>query len=362
MTQSTQETSIRNLSQNGEISAGAAFNLLYADRVRKMSDRHKNVLVVPDQSYLVSYLEEYRWSIYDYVQMFPCSGNYFEKRFKPHVSCLALTNYVRENCVDQIATLPLVNQKANFLYSPYEAYRFMTTQVDSYLRSVKLPLSLFVKDPEAFRRDFVRDKTLFLEQRHKQNTLRNPTRPAESIASRVRPKTQWPSVIEHIPEDKRVLLGSWGDEIARLHQEQYQSPRQNIVLPTIKVCLPDLLLPKYYSYREIAMNLLCSNRSSGERFVIRDGWVRHELQDSSKVAFTPGPMLGTERNWDDYRIGATETVTVPVALKLVDEQELVHAKHWLLCEKDIYWQEGHFKADHYRRESNMAWLMQTKSE
>ena len=362
MFQTSREEEIRELSQDGAISAAAAFNLLYADRVKKMCDKHKNVIVVPDQAYLADYLAEYTWSVYDYVQMFPISDHYFEQRIKPHVPCLALTNYVRDHFPKEIASLSPWSRKANLLYSPKDAYRFMSTQINSYLRSVKIPLSLFVKDPEAFRRDFMRDKQLALESRHRKNTMRNPTRPAQSIASRTRTKVNWPSVIEHIPEDKRLLLGSWFEENERLHQEQYRSPRQNIELPSLQVFLPPAILPKYYRYKDISYDLLCSNRSSGERFVIRDGWVRHEIQNSRRVAFTPGPMLGTQSNWDDYRIGATETVTVPVALKLVQAQDITHAKHWLLCKQDIFWQEGNFNADAYRRESNMAWLMQTKSE
>ena len=356
---STSFTDIKEDSLEGKFNGTYAIQLSYQEKVEALKKKLPNCLVIPKLAWFPEYLQEYRYSLKDFQAVFPWSASTINKLVRPQLPFILITATIRRHFDDMLQQLPVDTRKANYLFSIRELQGFMAQNLESYLTSVQIPISLFVASPSEFQKDFVQDKEAYLGEKQK---IQNRTKGHGSeVTTRIRNITDWPSVVKHVPQEIRKILGSWNEDVEKLRQENQLSERQRLPLTKLRVHLPEGVLPKFYTLTDIAERGNCTNRSSGERFVLREGWVRHELQGANKVAFTAGPMLGVDANWEDYRIGATVTVTVERALTLVRKEHLTHAKRWLLCNEDIYWQKGTFTADAYQKKSDMAWLFSTRT-
>ena len=197
---------------------------------------------------------------------------------------------------------------------------------------VWLPISLFADNVHAFQRDFSEEV-----EHHRQESTNGP-----------RSLMNWNSIIKHVPESKRLLLGSWAADLNELRKEQNLRERQPIRMPELEVFWPANIIPYFQTVADVCGRIKCSSQSVGANFVFVNGWVRHEIDGVVGPRYTPGPLFGEAKHWIDYQLGATVTVMVPRAIELVGEEALVYAQHWNWTTRDIFWQKGCFNADKYQ--------------
>ena len=316
----------------GNVDPRAAIIADYCVRYERLKAKYPHLVEVEQPQMFPEILHTYKVCSY-HLEEVTKTGRKVIDPFKAQLPCVLITNWVRDNFAEEIEQLPEKARRAKFLYNSEDVEEKLHGLFKSYLRSVKMPLSLFTKNPVKFQSDFIEET-----ERYRKAGIFGP-----------RFLVNWESVQRHIPESKLEILGSWGTDIEQLCVEQGIDDRRCVKLPEICVQWPKGVIPQFWMAMDISKRINCTSKEPGLRYALKDGWARHEIEDKVVTRYTPGPLIGEVRHWRDYAIGATLTVTIRRAIELVGEEALVQASHWNFTTKDIYWQRGTFNADKYQQ-------------
>ena len=304
----------------------------YCERYARLKAKYPHLIRVDQPQMFPEILEQFNVCSY-HLEEITQVGRKIIDPFKLQLPCVLVTQWVRNNFHEDIEFLPEKAKKAKFLYDMNDVEEKLHGLFKSYLRSVKMPLSLFAKNPVKFQNDFIEET-----ERYRKAGIFGP-----------RFLVNWESVQRHIPESKLKILGTWAADIEQLCVEQGIDDRRCVKLPEICVQWPKGVIPQFWMSMDISKRINCTSKEPGLRYALKDGWARHEIEDKVVTRYTPGPLIGEVRHWRDYAIGATLTVTIRRAIELVGEEALVQASHWNFTTKDIYWQRGTFNADKYQQ-------------
>ena len=318
--------------QAGSIDARAAIMAKYHRQLETLQAKYPHLVRIEQPQMFPEILQEFYVSSAQIEAITKLSRKVIDP-IRAELPCVLITDWVRENFPEAIALLAKNAQKAKFLYAMTDVEPLMHKVFCSRLRSVKLPLSLFAKNCVRFQADFVEET-----QRYRLLKVNGP-----------RFLVNWNSVERHIPQATLSILGSWARDIEELCLSQGVKDRRTVRMPEIEVDWPEGVLPQFWNLSDVSHRINCTSKDSGVRYALNDGWCRHEMERNVVTRYTPGPLIGEVKNWKDYAIGATITVTVPRAIELIGETSLVKATHWNFTTKDIYWQKGTFIADKYQQ-------------
>ena len=318
--------------RSGNVDPRAAIIADYRVRYERLKEKYPHLVEVGQPQMFPEILQTYKVCSY-HLEELTKTGRKVIDPFKAQLPCVLITNWVRDNFAEEIEQLPEKARRAKFLYNAVDVEEELHGLFKSYLRSVKMPLSLFAKNPVKFQNDFIEET-----ERYRKAGIFGP-----------RFLVNWESIQRHIRESKLKILGSWSADIDRLCVEQGIDDRRCVKLPEICVQWPEGVIPQFWMTMDISKRINCTSKEPGLRYALKEGWARHEIEDKVVTRYTPGPLIGEVRHWRDYAIGATLTVTIPRAIDLVGEEALVKAAHWNFTTRDIYWQRGTFNADKYQQ-------------
>ena len=318
--------------RSGNVDPRAAIIADYRVRYERLKEKYPHLVEVEQPQMFPEILQTYKVCSY-HLEELTKTGRKVIDPFKAQLPSVLITNWVRDNFAEEIEQLPEKARRAKFLYNAVDVEEELHGLFKSYLRSVKMPLSLFAKNPVKFQNDFIEET-----ERYRKAGIFGP-----------RFLVNWESIQRHIRESKLKILGSWSADIDRLCVEQGIDDRRCVKLPEICVQWPEGVIPQFWMTMDISKRINCTSKEPGLRYALKEGWARHEIEDKVVTRYTPGPLIGEVRHWRDYAIGATLTVTIPRAIDLVGEEALVKAAHWNFTTRDIYWQRGTFNADKYQQ-------------
>lgn len=333
-------------SQEKPILPGAAeFLIDYEKKADQIRAKYPHCIIARGFQEYQQYLREYRLSEKDLFEIFPWSKFSFFQTAQKELPFIFLTAKAKKVFPEEIQTLSVYAQKAQKLYSAWDLAQYFRKTLVSSLQTVAVPISLFVGDIALFRSDFMAEKQGYLiTKSNNRNVIPLPN--------------YWKSVSKHLPKVvlDEVLL--WEDDLKELKEKQQKSSVSRVVLSEFTVELPEKILPVFLSPRAIAIRNACASSSSGYDIIRRRGWAKHTLitPTGAVYGYTPGPLLGSTKNWDDYRIGATVLMLPKRAEALLGKAALKHCKHWNIPHDLMFKQWNSFRADPYQPMTDMEFL------
>ena len=323
----------------------------YEKKLDEIRAKSPNCILVRGFEDLQNYLNEYRLASQDILGIFPWSYWTFWRTASPDLPFILLTNKVRKALPEIIETLSSHAQRANKLFSAQDIAQYLRSHLTSSLQTVNVPVSLFVDDIEAFRRDFMLEKQAYLEDKKQKK-------------KRVNIANYWDSVAKHLPSNVLDHVLAWNDDLEKLKRQQLKSHVDRVALPDFYVNIPENVLPIFLSPKQVAQRNDCMAASTGLLMIRNRGWVRHSLNTPTGVVYgyTPGPLIGQTKHWDDYRLGATVIMLASRAQQLVGTTALTDAKHWNIPSELIFRRWDSFRADAYQPMTDMQYLSSLREE
>lgn len=332
------------------LSGAAEFMIDYEKKADELRAKFPNCIVVRGLQDFQTYLSEYRLCAKDVLSVFPWSKNSFHRTAHGELPFILVNSAARKVFSEELESLSVYAKRANKLYSAKDLARYFQEHLKSSLMTVVLPVSLFVNDIEAFRRDFIAEKHYWLEEKGNKR--------------RVVPITNhWESVANHLPSDVLSEVLEWENDLEDLKAKQQKSSVTRVTFPEYETHLPEKVLPRFLSPKEVALRNECASSSTGLAIIQRRGWVRHELPTpyGALYGYTPGPLIGQSKHWPDYHLGATIIMLAARAEKLVGATALKNARHWNIPRELIIKQWDSFKADAYQPMTDMEFLRPLKN-
>lgn len=321
----------------------------YEKKVEEIHEKFPQCVVVRGFEELQNYLTEYRLAAHDLLEVFPWSYWTFWRTASNELPFIMLTNKVRKALPEVVETLSTHAQRANKLFSARDLAKYFRSHLKSSLQTVAVPVSLFVDDIEAFRRDFMTEKQSYLAL-------------SEAKRKRYPISNYWESIAKHLPANVHTHALAWSDDLEQLQKQQLKSSPDRVTLPDYFVNLPETVLPIFLKPKQVAQRNDCMAASTGLLMIRNRGWVKHGLETPNGIVYgyTPGPLLGQTKHWDDYRLGATVIMLASRAERLIGTTELRNAKHWNIPSDLIFRQWDRFKADAFQPMTDMQYLSSLK--
>lgn len=214
-------------------------------------------------------------------------------------------------------------------FSIREVAAVLRSAIRTEVITVAVPLSLFSRNPDAFRAEFRNE----LELKIRTSGLRM----SDFWGPRMPPLSEWQCVSKFKPEE-RLLIGSLPEDLERFASMHCLKRTEDALakLPAYEVPLSGkLTFPEMKTLVGTAQALVNSDLCPmGMRAVRRFGWARHTLDYPDKVTgkpqqmyrYSPGLALGEKQNWADYDINAVAPVTWERAKEFFGEEFLL--RHW----------------------------------
>ena len=333
------------------LSGAAEFMIEYEKKADEIRSKYPNCIVVRGLQDFQTYLSEYRMCGLDVLEVFPWSKNSFIRTAHGVLPFIFVNRTARELFSKELDSLSVYGKRASKLYSARDLATYFRDNLKSTLHTVLVPVSLFVNDIEAFRHDFIEEKHYWLGEKNSKKKIVPIT-------------NHWESVAKHIAPNVLAEALEWENDLEDLKQKQQKSSVTRVTLPGLETFLPEKLLPRFLSPKEVATRNDCAATTSGQAIIQRRGWVRHELTTpyGALYGYTPGPLLGQSKHWPDYHLGATVIMLAHRAEKLVGTQALKHARHWNIPRELIIRQWDSFKADAFQPLSDMEFLHPLKNQ
>ena len=317
----------------------------YEKKLDEIRAKSPNCIPVRGLDAFQSYLSQYHYSLKDFLDMFPWSRSTFIRTAQTELPFIYVNLKARELFKDQFDSFPPYVKRASKLYSAEDLKSYFRSHLSSSIETVLLPASLFIEDIPAFREAFQEEKKSWLSK--KMTGTKN-----------IMPANYWDCMKNFLPDNVLAQALCWRDDLEFYLKEQRRSSVDRVTLPRYPVHLPEKILPIFLSPKAIAERNACTSASWGLQTIRKRGWVRHELPTAlgSVIGYTPGPLLGGPKHWDDYRLGATIIMLAGRAEKLVGASAIQNAKHWNIPRDLIFKKWDSFRADAWQPMTDMDFL------
>ena len=285
---------------------------------------NKNIIVTDNPTDIRFYLDEYRHTMNELVEIGPW-GSYatFKESAGKTLRRLMISDKARIACAEELKQLDHLQSQAKYLFSYPETAKWISENIQSEVMSVVIPLSMFSSNPDNFRKEF-------LAERRKRFTRFE----ANPNAKQFRPLSTW-KVVRQLPLEIQKNIGKWKDEY------RAEKEKQGVVYPnpqSLIVEFPKGVLAKYKLLKEIEPTV------TRARFtVLVEGFAYH--RELSRVHprclkhYTGGLLLGEPKHWPDYGIGLVDVMSIPRALSLLGGKYLL-SRPWRLSKEDVVWTDG----------------------
>lgn len=334
-----------NRDENLILPGSGEFMIEYEKKVDTLRKKYPNCVVVRGLEAFQAYLAAYHYSAKDLMQVFPWSRSTFIRTTQTELPFIFVNKTARTAFKDIFETFPSNTKRATKLYSAEDLDLFFRNHLTSSVTTVVLPASMFVENISAFREAFQKEKKEWINKK--------------LAGVKVIPiPNYWNCMRNYLPENVHTQALKWLDDLNFFMKEQNRSSIDRVSLPSYSVNLPEKIVPIFLSPKAIAERNACSSHSWGLQIIKKRGWVKHELTTPQGHVFgyTPGPLLGSPKHWEDYRIGATIIMLSARAEKLVGASAIKDAKHWNIPKDLIFKKWNVFHADAWQPMTDMEFL------
>lgn len=257
---------------------------------------------------------------------------------RSEVSCRKMGTSCLKESICRRAGVPHGTGSRNCnLYRNDEVFARLKDCTTTYVETIRVPMSFFSDDPAEFRRLFLLD---FIEDRRKRDSAFKRLR---VWVGKDMPK--WKCLDRISPYGAEQLFAFKQDVLDYAYEQGEKRPTVlDSKLPRVKLQLPDIF-PFFESQKSFGERSITAGPGSStrtvNRLIRRIGGAIHEIKfkgdyESSTprelLRYTDGLLLGDQRHWPDYLIGATVPMTALRAQKLFGEQ---FGKHWMFTSKNV---------------------------
>ena len=313
------------------LSPGFARVQNYLSTITALKAKYPNIKLPKYDTELEDYMRFHKYSRAEICEFLNISIKLFEGTMCSELPFVLNTNYFRENLPEAFAQLSPRAQAAKMLWALSDVAAWVYDRTTASVQNVLVPLSIFTNNPDAFRKTFIDEYKI----RAKRGDF-NPVRGLHpSLVS------NW-NCVSSLKGGALDEIGRWFEDTSQL--AKLQGKRQNrVIYETLEVRRPEKCLPKFRQLKDIAKAAGYYTREHGMRRALYFGMARHDVEFQKDVKsklnfYTGGILLGDERNWPDYAIGAVDLMTVTRAKRIFGTETLAQAPLYLTRD-DYVWRD-----------------------
>ena len=120
----------------------------------------KHIILTDRPEDVAAYLPKYHHTMHEIIEIGPWqSYGAFREGAGRNMTRLFLSDEARAACAEELSRLTDVQKRASYLFSYEEAADWIHENVESEVMSVLVPLSMFATDPDAFRSQFLEERS-----------------------------------------------------------------------------------------------------------------------------------------------------------------------------------------------------------
>lgn len=282
----------------------------------------KNIILTDDPSDVASYLPTYCHTMTELIELGPW-GCYetFRTTVGKDLPRLFLSEKAKAVCAEELASLTDPQRRANYLFSYEDAADWLQKNMQTDVMSVVIPLSMFSTDADAFRAQFLAERRMRFQKLADGNA-------SGGLKTKI---YRW-NLVNSLPQDIQKQIGHWKQDY------NDEKVRQGLTCPNptaLTVPFPPKVLARYKSHEKIELT-----KARSRNTILYEGLAVHREQEHVHVGcrrhYTPGLLLGDEKNWPDYELGLVDVMSIPRAVALLGEDYLKNCP-WRLHDEDVVW-------------------------
>ena len=284
----------------------------------------KHIILTDCPGDVAAYLPKYHHTMNEIIEIGPWqSYATFREGAGRNMTRLFLSDEARAACAEELSRLTDTQKRASYLFSYEDAADWIHENVESEVMSVLVPLSMFATDPDAFRSQFLEERTKrFVTLEEAASKGKSPART---------PLSKW-RVTRILPASVQSELGRWQEDF------NAERERQGVAWPnptSLTVPFPEGVLARYRAKKELAPTTARARATA-----LFEGFAVHRevghTQPYCRRHYTPGLLLGKPIHWKDYEIGLVDLMSIPRATALLGADNLRKAP-WRLGKEDVAW-------------------------
>lgn len=283
-------------SHDDSLNADLSFARAYVEKTEQLA-KDGACIVIRNPAAIGNYLKHHTWCREQICECLDLDARTVQRIFPRPLPYILLTAKVREAYEDVLKDFDPRARNAKKLYDPADLCDLIRDLFHSTVSTVLVPLPFLSDHPSEMR-------SLYLRIRKQRMAM---LRESPRVMREQRLST-WPGILDLVRPEFREHVGRWFDDLDRLAEEQDRDTAR-VVLKSYRVPMPDDVLPRFCSVRQVADRRHYNTVQLGNTTVRIQGWIRHKLHTGGRTVYSPGYAVGGPAYAGDYREGLLDLMT-----------------------------------------------------